>query len=90
MQLELVHEGDPVMLPDREGWWRWDSGYLHDGIREVEVYMVPYGGGHLCVWCEDIGAARYDQTVSDGDEMMGHIPVRAMEGEGVWTYLRPL
>lgn len=69
--------------PDREGWWLF-AGW-GDEPYEVEVYHGP--NSSLCVWCEDVGCGDYEQTISEGDDMCGHIIVS--EGDGEWTYLRP-
>lgn len=71
--------------PDCEGWWLF-KGWGDEPL-EVEVYLGP-NDCSLCVWCEDVGAAHYEQSLSHGDEMCGHIIVT--DGDGEWTYLRPL
>ncbi len=74
-----------MTYPDREGWYRWNEA---PGISwDVEVYHGPNDA--LCVWCEDVGVSDYQQTFSNGDEMLGHIIVTEGE-EDEWTYLRPL
>lgn len=75
-----------MIRPDREGWYRWNE--TPGTSWEVEVYSGP--NGVLCVWCEDIGVNDYQQTFSDGDEMLGHIIVSDGDTEEEWTYLRPL
>lgn len=75
-----------MKCPDREGWWLF-SPCTGEKPFEVEVYLGP-NDCSLCVWCEDIGVWHYQQTISDGDEMYGHIIVA--EGDGEWIYLRSL
>jgi len=54
--------------------------------QEVDVYEGP--NGSLCVWGEDIGMVNYEQNITHGDEMLGHVMASLLDGE--WKFLHPL
>lgn len=74
------------MTPNKEGWYTVKLAG-EKSAQMIEVYEVPFCGNCLCIWQEDLfGAQGFEQTITEGDEMCGHLPISTLIG-AEWKFV---